>query len=94
MQTNLFAGRVLVPPKFLGECRSMILLLAFATKITVSTSSVTCYSLVASFTSEPRVSLNAWRFLFPASLLAWLINQSDQVVCVVIVSLVFLEFTL
>jgi hypothetical protein len=65
----------------------MILLLAFVAKITVSTSSVTCCSLIASFTSEPRVSLNAWRFLFPASLLAWLMNQLDQVVCAVIVLL-------
>ena len=33
------------------------------------------------------MSLKAWRLQFPASLLGWLVNHSDQVGCIAIVSL-------
>ncbi len=88
MQTSLFAGLVLFPPKFFGEWSIMIPLLPFAAKITVSISSVTCCSLVASVSPELRVLLKAWRLRFPALLLGWFVNHSDQQVgCVAIVFL-------
>jgi len=41
-----------------------------ADKITVSNSSTKSRSFASVETSEPKMSLKAWRFLFPASLLA------------------------
>jgi hypothetical protein len=78
-QETLLSGRVLVPPKFLEECRIMMFLLASAAKITVSISSASDHSFSAFEDPELRLSPNAWRFLLPASLLSCLLNQSDQV---------------
>jgi hypothetical protein len=94
MQDTLLSGRVLVPPKFLGECRIMMFLLASAAKITVLISLTNDHSFSASKAPKLRLLLNAWRFLLPASLLSWLINQSDQVVCIVMMILILFGTTL
>ena len=71
----------------------MMLLFALAAKITVSISSTNDHSFSAPFDSELRMSLKACKFLLPASLLVWLMNQSSQV-AVVIVSLAFRIYSL
>jgi hypothetical protein len=60
-------------------------LFASAAKTTISISLTNCHSLVASLLSKLKNLLKAFKFWFPASLLAWLTNQLDQVVCVAIV---------
>jgi hypothetical protein len=82
MQTTLLWGQVRVPPKFLGKCRIIMHLCASAAKITVLISLIDCRSLVASLPFKFKILLKAFKFWFPASLLAWLTNQFDQVVCV------------
>ncbi len=82
MQTNLFLGLDLVLPKFLGECKIMMYLFESAAKITVSISLTNARSFASFESPELRMLLNASRFMFPASLLAWLINQLAQVECI------------
>ncbi len=77
-----------MPPKFLGEWNSIMFLFGSAPKITVSISSTRSCNLALFQTSALRMSLKAWRFLFPASLLKWLVNQSAKVGCVCMVTLV------
>jgi hypothetical protein len=69
MQETLLSGPVLVPPKFLGECRIIMFLLLSAAKITVSISLTNDRSSSSFEASELRLSLYACRFLLPASLL-------------------------
>ncbi len=94
MQTTLFSGQVWVQPKFLGECRIIMRLFASAAKITVSISSTNCRSLVALLSFQFKVLWKAFKFQFPASLLAWLTNQFYQVVCVAIVIYSFRIYSL
>ena len=65
MHVTLLSGRDLVPPKCI-----MMFLFASAAKITVSNSSTKSRSFASVETSEPKTSLKARRFLFPASLFA------------------------
>jgi hypothetical protein len=85
MQMTFLLGRDLVPPKVFGKCMIIMFLLALAAKITVSTSSTNNHSFSTLFSSELRKLLNACTFLLLVSLLKWLINQLDQVVCDVMV---------
>ncbi len=71
-----------MPPKFMGECKIMMFLFKSAAKITVLISSTNARSFASFESPELRMLLNASRFLFSESLLAWLINQSAQVECV------------
>jgi hypothetical protein len=94
MQTTLFLDQVQVPPKLLGECRIIMYLFASAVKITVSISSTNCHSLVALVSFKFKILLKAFKFQFPALLLAWLTNQLYQVVCVAIVIYSFRIYSL
>ncbi len=71
-----------MPPKFLGECRIMMFPFKSAAKITVSISSTNAYSFALFESPELKMSLKAWRFLFPASLLLLSMNQSAQDECI------------
>jgi hypothetical protein len=57
MHETLLSGRDLVPPKLLGEWRSMMFLFASAIKITVSISSTKSRIFALIETSEPKTSL-------------------------------------
>ncbi len=94
MQTTLFLGWVWVPTKFLGECKIIMRLFASAAKITVSISLTNCRSLVTLLLFELKILLKSFKFWFPALLLAWLINQLDQVVCVAVVLYFFRIYSL
>jgi hypothetical protein len=85
MHETFSSGGDLVPPKFLGEWNSIMFLFGSAPKITVSISSTRSCNLASFETPAPRMLLKAWRFLFPASLLVWLVNHSAQVGCVCMV---------
>ena len=79
MQTTLLLGLDSVPPRFFGECMIIMFLSVFAAKITVSISSTSDCNFSAFDADEPRMLPKACKFLFPASLLGWLRNQSSQV---------------
>ncbi len=85
MHETFSSGWDLVPPKFLGEWNSIMFLFGSVPKITVSISSTRSCNLALFETPAPRMSLKAWSFLFPASLLVWLVNQSAQVGCICMV---------
>jgi hypothetical protein len=94
MHTTLFLGWDLVPPKFLGECRIMMFLFELAAKITVLISLTNACSFALFESPELKMSLKAWRFLFPASLLLLLINQSAQEECICMFIFGFFRTTL
>jgi len=81
MHTTLLSGLDLVPPKFLGLRRIIILLFASAAKITVSISSTKDQSFSSSENPALRMLLKADIFLLPSLLLGWLLNHSVQSIC-------------
>ncbi len=91
MHMTLFLGWDLVPQKFLGECGIMMFPFKSAAKITVSISLTNARSFALFESPELKMSLKAWRFLFPASLLSLWINQSapEERVCMFIFVYVF-----